>query len=106
LKIVTMKIGSPDFQEGAQTSSLVTSENLRSSSTETWSLTFQRITGAAIRREPARRAQQDAKRFTYGRWRVSKRYMTALPADWMDLKKPVKNAVLRELFVREPISLE
>ena len=65
------------------TSSMVSSLNLRSSSTGTVSLIFKIMTGSAMTKLPASRTQHEANRFIYGGglFSPSKRQMIAAPAD-------------------------
>jgi hypothetical protein len=81
------------------------SVNSRSSSSGTWSLILNRMTGSAKRREPASKAQHEANMFMYGVFMLSRRHMMAAPADWIPLKNPAKFASLRLLLVREPMIL-
>lgn len=68
-----------------KTSATVSSVNSMSFSTAVVSSTFQRITGRATNRLPARSPQFEANMVMYETFKSSKRQVMAPPADWIPL---------------------
>lgn len=67
------------------TSSIVSSENFKSSSSDTVSLIFHSITGAAMTKLTDSKTQFEISRLMYSTLSPSSRHITAAPADWIPL---------------------